>query len=947
MSQPSPAVAVLSGKRGFLICLGLLVTSLVVLFSANLDPDRVSFSNDGPLGAVNSSSRAVPGVLAGAWQDLNWVGGPEPIPAPNASMLLRLITSPVALNKLYAPTSLLIVGLCAWFFFRKLEFAPWACIAGGLAATLNADFFNTACWGVCSQPIAFGMNYLALGALADTTSPRRWLRVVLAGFAVGLGVTEAYDIGALFSLIVAAFIVVQALVSDGPPVKRLLNGLGRLALVGICAGIIAAAALVTLVGTQVKGVVGMGQDAESKAARWSQATQFSIPKVEPLGMLVPGLFGFRAETPNGGSYWGRAGSDPSWDEYVGTGGKSGRPGGAFRAGAGSNYAGVLVILVAVFGVAQSLRKQGGPFPAPQRKLIWFWSAVVGVGLLLMFGRFAPFYQFFYALPYASTIRNPAKFLHVVEWALVILFAYGAEALCRVGLNSTGRQPAGLSAHWKAWWMKVAGFDRRWVKGSMMALAAFGLVWLIFASSRGALEKHLVEMTRLEYQGRGQNVDFSAAAEVARATAGASVRQVGRTLLFLFPSVALVALTLSGYFRGPRANVGGVLFGLLLLTDLVPVNTAWVVSVNWKVKYETNSVIEFLRAQPYERRVAIFPLDRFVNLNSLPLEARPLVNQYYSFADLYGFEWTQHLFQYYDIQSLDIVQEPRVAADKAAFEAVMAFAPLRRWELTNTRYLVGPIAVLDMFNQQIDTAKKRLRVAARFDLVAKPGRQESSGLEQVTTAMNTNGQLAVFDFTGALPRAKLYANWKVSTNAPAQLQDWVTGIQSRLPREMGSALAAQSLADLATLKELADPAFDPGQTVLLAEPIPVAAGTNQSVGDVSFVSYAPKHIVLKARTESPAVLLLNDKYDPAWQVSVDGKPASLLRCNFIMRGVQVPPGEHQIEFQFAPSRTGLYVSFAALVLGAALLGLVVVSGRRENNPATLPAATPENRTAPRK
>jgi choline dehydrogenase-like flavoprotein len=115
------------------------------------------------------------------------------------------------------------------------------------------------------QPIAFGMNFLALGALADTTSPSRWLRVMLAGFAVGLGVSEAYDIGALFSLFVAAFVVVQSLLGEGPVLKRFANGVGRLAVVGVCAGLIAAAALMLLVGTQVKGVgtARMGRDPKS------------------------------------------------------------------------------------------------------------------------------------------------------------------------------------------------------------------------------------------------------------------------------------------------------------------------------------------------------------------------------------------------------------------------------------------------------------------------------------------------------------------------------------------------------------------------------------------------------------------------------------------------------------------------------------------------------------
>lgn len=136
---------------------------------------------------------------------------------PNLSGLLFWVLGPLGFSKIYAPFSLLFVGLSAWFCLRQFRFAPLACLLGGLAATLNADFFATACWGVCSQPIAFGLNFLALGLLADLTSPHRWIRVMLAGFAVGLGVMEAYDIGALFSLAVAAFVVVQAFNAAGSP----------------------------------------------------------------------------------------------------------------------------------------------------------------------------------------------------------------------------------------------------------------------------------------------------------------------------------------------------------------------------------------------------------------------------------------------------------------------------------------------------------------------------------------------------------------------------------------------------------------------------------------------------------------------------------------------------------------------------------------------------------
>jgi hypothetical protein len=77
----------------------------------------------------------------------------------------------------------------------------------------------------------------------------------------------------------------------------------------------------------------------------------------------------------------------------------------------------------------------------------------------------------------------------------------------------------------------------------------------------------------------------------------------------------------------------------------------------------------------------------------------------------------------------------------------------------------------------------------------------------------------------------------------------------------------------------------------------------------------------AKATIPSVLLLNDRFDPHWRVLVDGKPAELLRCNFIMRGVYLTPGQHTVEFRFSLYSKLLYVTllaiFVAFVLAAYL------------------------------
>jgi len=82
------------------------------------------------------------------------------------------------------------------------------------------------------------------------------------------------------------------------------------------------------------------------------------------------------------------------------------------------------------------------------------------------------------------------------------------------------------------------------------------------------------------------------------------------------------------------------------------------------------------------------------------------------------------------------------------------------------------------------------------------------------------------------------------------------------------------------------------------------------------------------------LLLNDHTGDFWNVWVDQKPESVLRCNDIMQGVFVPAGRHTIEFRYQPPQTMLRVSLAAFALGILLGGYVLVAHflRRPQAPA---------------
>jgi len=560
-------------------------------------PDLTLYSNDGPLGRLMTRSHHLPERFAGCWQDLNSVGYSEGAAVPGITYGLQWLLKPVGFSKLYVPVALAILGLGAWCFFRQSGLTPSACILGGLAATLNSGFFSAACWGIAAHPITVGMTFLAMAALTDTSSRRRWPRAALAGLAVGVGVIEGADLGALFSLLVAAFVVYQAVTVGGSRTRALAAGTGRVVLVAVCAGLVAAQAISQLVATDIKGVLGTGQDARTRSEHWDWATRWSLPKKEILALVVPGLFGYRDDTPGGGSYWGATGRDHEWDEYVEKGAQGPPPKGFVRFSGGGFYAGVIVVLLAVWGVAQSLRRKDSVFSLLQRKWLWFWAGTGLVSSLLAFGRFAPFYRLFYALPYVSTIRNPVKFLHILDFALIIIFAYGVDGLWRRCLQPAGSRPAPQ--------LKSDNFNRRWIQGCLLALGISLLAWMVYYSYGESLERYL------------QTVQFDAPA--ARAISRFSVAQVGWFMLFFILGAGLLALILRGAFAGARAKTGAVMLGLLLVADLGRANQPWIIYLNYPDLYSSNPVVDRLREKPWEQRVAILPFHpppRYTTFNEM-------------------------------------------------------------------------------------------------------------------------------------------------------------------------------------------------------------------------------------------------------------------------------------------------------------------------------------------
>lgn len=864
--NPTPPAKQTAASRWLPILLVALLIPLAFLFSGSFKADQAHFANDGPLGAQASRLYKLPSAFFGIWSDLYWVGANGGNYTANFTGLLLWLLGPISFNKFVVPSALLLLGVSAGVFFRQLRFPMLPCVLGGIAAALNSNFLSNACWGLPSRALSLAAMFLALAAAQSSlngSALSRWLKTILAGLAIGLSVSEGGDNGAIFSLFFAAyvgFIHWHHRKSEAGPGKRLFTAGGKLAVMVTCALLIASQIVDIFFGFSGSGIAGLGQQGMTKEQKWSWATQWSLPKMETLRVIVPGLYGYRLDTPNGGNYWGKVGQDPSYETT-----KQGFP---RHSGAGE-YAGVLVVLIAIWALTFSFAPAGPIFSDKEKRMIWFWGVAALISTLLSWGRHAPFYQFIYALPYFSTIRNPMKFMHPCHMALMILFAYGLKGMARQYFETA-------AANLKSQFPSLPVFEKRWLIGSGALLAVSMLGFLMIATSGRNLSNHIAT----------EGFEPQQAAEMAKFVAG----EVGWSVFFLIASAVTILLIIKRSFTGSRAVYAGVILGFLLIWDLGRASKPWIQYYDYKEKYANNGVFDVLSSKANEHRVAMPPLQGDRNFSV--------------FQQVYSVEWLQHQFPYYNIQSLDQPQEPRMPADKQAYREALGANLVRLWELTNTRFICGMAGqFVDALNQQLDPEQKRFRLHTRFSFF----QNQSSGT--IGARVEENGPFALIEFTGALPRAKLYTQWEVDTNTTT------------------------------TLSKLASPSFNPHQTVLVSDPLPasVQPSSNSVSGTVEFTSYSPKRVELKANATAQSILLLNDKFENGWSVTVDGQPAPMLRCNFLMRGVHLPPGKHDVVFTYKPQSTIFFVSLGATIFGFALWILVLVLGKRENLEEPIPAS----------
>jgi hypothetical protein len=105
-------------------------------------------------------------------------------------------------------------------------------------------------------------------------------------------------------------------------------------------------------------------------------------------------------------------------------------------------------------------------------------------------------------------------------------------------------------------------------------------------------------------------------------------------------------------------------------------------------------------------------------------------------------------------------------------------------------------------------------------------------------------------------------------------------------------------DEALLKRLQDPAWNPRDSILLSGAGKSTDATASASDDkIDLKTYTPTEMEVKAHSTTGGYVLINDQFDPDWQVRVNGHDAESLRADYIMRAVKIAPGDSTITMRY--------------------------------------------------
>jgi len=96
------------------------------------------------------------------------------------------------------------------------------------------------------------------------------------------------------------------------------------------------------------------------------------------------------------------------------------------------------------------------------------------------------------------------------------------------------------------------------------------------------------------------------------------------------------------------------------------------------------------------------------------------------------------------------------------------------------------------------------------------------------------------------------------------------------------------------------------------------------GNVTLIDNMPNQLIYQAEMERGGLAVFSEiHYPEGWKATIDRKEVEILRVNYLLRGLEIPQGSHEIVFTFAPS--SFYSTKTPTVIFQYLIVLALIAG----------------------
>lgn len=821
------------------------LTLLLQLFLCRFfSPDEIPLTSDYNPGNYQSVAFQFPPY--GFFSFDFWLGFPH-LPEGLHPLSILAHLPPHAYFTAFYPIfgALAYAGFYQFLRSAGLDRAP-ACL-GGLAYAWQGQILSNIYPGHFAPAPLYALFAMAAWAVLEGYRSQKLVIWALGGIACGWMVCMLPDRGSLAALLVG-LLILQIILAGKKERAQAIRGAVILVVMAFLA---ASPGLHSILKTNVQGVE-QGEGGGEKE-KWDWATQWSMTPEEYISYLVPGVWGWFTGDPDH-PYWGKIGRDPNWTK------DSGMRNFYLDFFGFGTIPFLLFFLGSIFAWCR-----GDSLGEETKRLARFFMVTALIFILLALGKYAPFYQWFYRLPYMSTWRNPLKFMVCGNFALIFLAAVGAQA---------------LYANWKNEEKNAKG--KRFIElggwgifGTMVVLFLFTyLAAFVLGPALSASGYNAVEVSKIFKTMRGAFL-------------------MGLLLMFLVNAILVVSSAPSRFqdetFVNPwlqglwrlalrKENVAGA--GLVMLAFLSVLQMAWVhshyiSSYHWKKTYSESALNEVLKSSEEPIRVKLADNDPFLH-------------------------WAlSTIFPYHHIECLDIPAVSRMPDDYAAFFAAAGKDQFRLLNLGGVKMLLAPASYYEGIHRDPSLASHIVSVRG-FAVMGSLYEPDIIPVEDFRQASHI-----IVEIKDTLPRAFLALGIEVRPN--------ISEVWNRV----------------------GDSSWDPRRSVLLvsgdAARIGAATkpeGNPSTVMPVHWKSWDEHRLELEALAPEPAMLVINNRFDPDWKATINGKPSEVVRVNGIMCGILLPKGPSKIVISYRPDPTFVYVELLALA-AVAVWGIRCWQSGRKN------------------